>query len=103
MTYCPQPDPHPLVGFALGRGFGSAVERNRARRRLRAAFAAAWDPEVGPKGAFLLTGDRSILRRDFAALTAAVENCLAQLRASREPNELTRNELEAPCGAGGSA
>ena len=26
---------HPLVGYALGRGYGSAVRRNRLRRQLR--------------------------------------------------------------------
>jgi ribonuclease P protein component len=30
----------PHVGYAIGRPVGNAVTRNRARRRLRAAFAA---------------------------------------------------------------
>jgi ribonuclease P protein component len=30
----------PHVGYAIGRTVGNAVTRNRARRRLRAAFAA---------------------------------------------------------------
>jgi ribonuclease P protein component len=30
----------PHVGYAIGRSVGNAVTRNRARRRLRAAFAA---------------------------------------------------------------
>jgi ribonuclease P protein component len=30
----------PHVGYAIGRSVGNAVTRNRARRRLRAAFSA---------------------------------------------------------------
>ena len=70
-----------MIAFAFGRKFGSAVERNRARRRLRAAFERAWDPEVGPLGAYLLTGRRSVLEAEFDRLVAALRSCFAQLAA----------------------
>lgn len=83
MTFCPQPDPQPLVAFALGRKFGTAVERNRARRRLRAAFESVWDPDRGPRGAYLVAGNRSVLTADFSTLVASVGGCLEQLAAGQ--------------------
>lgn len=79
MTFCPQPDPHPLLAFAFGRKFGNAVERNRARRRLRAAFEQSWDPDVGPRGAYLVSGNRSVLSSEFDLVAGWVGDCLAQL------------------------
>src|SRR3954471_15279570 len=38
---------HPRVAFAIGRPFGSAVERNRIRRRLRTILASR-APRLGP-------------------------------------------------------
>jgi ribonuclease P protein component len=69
----------PQLAFAIGRRFGTAVERNRARRRLRAAFAAGWGRTPGPAGAYLLSGSRSLLSVEFGSLVAAVETCLAEL------------------------
>ena len=46
--------PRPQVGYALGRSFGSAVERNRLRRRLRAlvkGLAGEFPPGVYVFGA----------------------------------------------------
>ena len=80
MTFCPQPDPHPMVAFAFGRKFGNAVQRNRARRRLRAAFADAWNPAAHPPGAYLISGRRSVLTDDYTSLVDDVQLCLQQLR-----------------------
>lgn len=52
------------VAFAIGRPVGSAVVRNRLRRRLRAAFG-----ELGPQpGTYLLTASPSAATHDFARL-----------------------------------
>ncbi len=80
MTFRPQPDPDPTVAFAFGRKFGNAVERNRARRRLRAAFGEMWNPVEGPQGAFLIAGNRSVLTDSYPSLLASVDDCLAELR-----------------------
>ncbi|MGI9615645.1 MAG: ribonuclease P protein component [Acidimicrobiales bacterium] len=93
MTYCQQPDPRPMVAFAFGRKFGNAVQRNRARRRLRAAFADAWNPATQPPGAYLISGRRSVLTDEYPSLVDDVRQCLEQLgleqlgpeRPSREP------------------
>lgn len=90
---------HVEVAFALGRRYGTAVERNRARRRLRDAFTTAWaqyraqhtptdddgerpEPIPAPDpvtGAFLLTGSRRVLTAPFADLVANLLGCLRQL------------------------
>jgi ribonuclease P protein component len=73
--------PRPQVAFAIGRSFGGAVERNRGRRRLRAAFVEAWRrlplervERLG--GAYLLSGSRALLRTPFERLVGDVERCL---------------------------
>lgn len=82
----------PQVAFALGRKFGTAVERNRARRRLRGAFAQSWDhhqetvdPTLQLHGAFLLSGHRGLLTSPFPRLVSDISQCFAQLLSSR-PN-----------------
>lgn len=90
MTFVPVPTAHPQLAFGLGRRFGTAVERNRARRRLRAAFEAASastrapgaiEPEVAvPLGAYLLAADRAVLAAPFPTLVESIERCVAQVR-----------------------
>jgi ribonuclease P protein component len=60
------------VGFAVSRQLRSAVQRNRARRRLRAAFRAT--RAAAPSRAALVIIGRP------AALTAPFEAILAQMR-----------------------
>ncbi len=78
----------PQVAYALGRGFGTAVERNRARRRLRDAFAQSWldhttttPPTLRLDGAFLLSGHRRLLSAPFDQLVDDVSTCLSRLAA----------------------
>lgn len=70
----------PQLAFAIGRRFGNAVARNRARRRLRAAFETAWaaSPDA-PTGAYLMTADRAVLTAPFSGLEQAVRACLAKV------------------------
>ncbi len=82
----------PQVAYALGRRFGTAVERNRARRRLRDAFARSWADHVNDTasasstlrldGAFLLSGHRGVLTATFDRLVDDVGVCLARLSAA---------------------
>lgn len=82
-------DSTPQVAYALGRRFGTAVERNRARRRLRDAFTRSWvdhlhhtkttSPTLRLDGAFLLSGHRGLLTAPFAQLVGDVSACLARL------------------------
>ena len=69
----------PAVGYSIGKKMGGAVERNRIRRRLRAAVAAAQTPLTG--GFFLVSADPSSLDVPFDALVAAVEDVARKVAA----------------------
>lgn len=70
------PDDEVIVGWAIGRPVGTAVVRNRVRRRLRAAIA-----ELAPRpGTYLVATDPAAatrsyaeLRRDLAAALVALD------------------------------
>ncbi|MGH9131663.1 MAG: ribonuclease P protein component [Acidimicrobiales bacterium] len=67
----------PRVGYAIGRRFGGAVERNLARRRLRAIFR-----EVGPRlglGSYLVSVAPSAARSSFMDLRTYVCEALRTL------------------------
>jgi ribonuclease P protein component len=68
-------DDPPRVAYAIGRRFGNAVERNRARRRLRAAVALECG-ELRPGGVYLFAADRSVMTLPFPTLRAHVTTLL---------------------------
>ena len=88
MIHLPLDVPGPQVAFAIGKPFGSAVERNRGRRRLKEAFLAAWRSGSGQRaerlrGVFLLSGTRDLLHAPFRDLVDDVDACLDLLAARR--------------------
>lgn len=78
MVFAPV-ESQPALAFAIGRRFGTAVERNRARRRLRAAFVQAMARGSLPAGAYQLSGSRRVLEAPFADLVDAIAGCLTRL------------------------
>lgn len=72
-----EPDVLRAIAFAFGRRFGSAVDRNRAKRRLRAAFRDAGGEAV--TGALLFSGTRPILDVPYPALVDDMRACLRDL------------------------
>jgi ribonuclease P protein component len=63
------------VAYAVGRRFGNAVERNRARRRLRAAVASESD-ELRAGGLYLFSAERSVMTLSFPTIRAHVTTLL---------------------------
>ncbi len=79
---CPSPDPAPAgalrVGFTASRKVGGAVQRNRAKRRMRAA-AAATLPLLGRVGHdYVLVARQVTVTCDFQGL---VDDLVALLHA----------------------
>jgi ribonuclease P protein component len=70
------------AGFAVSRQLKNAVQRNRARRRLREAYRAS--REAAPPGtAMVIVGRPAALTEAFADLTEQLRGALAALRTAR--------------------
>jgi ribonuclease P protein component len=88
VTYVSLTDPgagdRPQVGYAVSRRCGTAVARNRIRRRLRAAVQIAAADGL-PAGSYLLRPEADIAQLDHPALVALVGEALrgAPQRAAR--------------------
>jgi ribonuclease P protein component len=69
----PQPaDAFSLVGYAIGRRCGTAVRRNRLRRRLRAAVRQA---QIAP-GRYLVTAEPAASDLGFGELSSTVRSAM---------------------------
>ena len=69
----------PRVAYAIGRAAGNAVERNRARRRLREAVRGA-GTELEAGRAYLFGAGREVVTMPYADLAATVERLLRAAR-----------------------
>lgn len=65
------------MAFAIGRQVGGAVQRNRARRRLRAVMAELTEEMSGR--AWLVGAGPEVLAADYATLRTCVESAVRQL------------------------
>jgi ribonuclease P protein component len=65
----------PRVAYAVGRTVGSAVARNRTRRRLRAALRDQADA-LRPGAAYLVGASREVVSMPFAELTRCLRAAL---------------------------
>ncbi|MBK1669912.1 ribonuclease P protein component [Rhodovibrio sodomensis] len=75
----------PRVGITVSRKVGNAVQRNRARRRLRAAAREAL-PEVGLPGMdYVLIGRAGTLTRRYTDLLADLRQAVAKLNRPGKP------------------
>lgn len=78
------------VGFTVTRKVGNAVERNRAKRRLRAAAAEVF-PRLGRAGTdYVVVGRIGTLSRPFGALRADLEQAIRKLDGGRAGSEQRR-------------
>ena len=67
------------VGFTVSKKVGSAVERNRVRRRLRELVRRNGAPLMQPRCDYVLVGRRVALSRDFRAMGEELEGALKRL------------------------
>jgi ribonuclease P protein component len=86
LTYLASPDrpgDPPRLAFAVPKKVGNAVERNRLRRRFRAAWLTlSRDPEAAlPSGAYLLSARSDALTSSFEELTMDLRHLLLRLEA----------------------
>ncbi|MDH3234785.1 MAG: ribonuclease P protein component [Alphaproteobacteria bacterium] len=75
------------VGFTASRKVGGAVERNRAKRRLRAAVRAVMPELAAPGHDYVVIARGATLTREFAALKDDLRAALARLRVRRSDVE----------------
>lgn len=67
------------VGFTVSKKVGNAVERNRVRRRLRAACGRVFPQAGRPLFDYVVVGRRTALARSFAALVQDLSDAVAQV------------------------
>ena len=73
------------VGFTVTRKVGTAVERNRVRRRLKEAVRRCVSRDMRPGHDYVIVGRRTALSLDFARLVADLERSLGRVHAQRSP------------------
>lgn len=71
------------VAYAIGRRVGSAVVRNRLRRRLRVVMRQLAADGRLPAGAYLVSGTRGAEQLSFAALVDAVTSAVGTATKAR--------------------
>ena len=75
----------PRLAFAIGRGFGSAVDRNRARRRIRSAILTRHAASPLTPGRYLVGITRSVSAQTFPSRFGVIEREVAELLNQIEP------------------
>ena len=69
------------IGYTVSKKVGGAIERNRAKRRLRAVAEKIILLHAKPGYDFVLIGRKSTLKRAFPALMQDLETALRKLDA----------------------
>jgi ribonuclease P protein component len=67
------------VGFTVSKKVGTAVERNRVRRRLRAIVKGHGLPPLRSACDYVLVGRRAALSRDFDTMRGDLRAALSRL------------------------
>ena len=76
--------PDARVGFTASRKVGIAVERNRARRRLKAAADRVLPEHAAPGQDYVVVARSETVKRPFALLLGDLETALRRLGAWRD-------------------
>ena len=72
------------LGFTASRKVGGAVQRNRARRRLKAAAAAVMPAHAAHGRDYVLVARAETVTRPYAGLLGDLETALRRLKLWRE-------------------
>ena len=95
----PNPDPDGgaaiRVGFTTSKKVGSAVERNRARRRLREAVAEVFPGLAVPGTDYVVIGRRETVTRPYSLLLQDLRTALKRVgtpRRREEPSAAVRTQ-----------
>jgi len=82
----PRDDQGPArVGFTVTKKNGTAPQRNRIRRRLRALVRQSDVISMRPQHDYVLVGRRDALSRDFGAMLEDLRSALARLDRAAKP------------------
>lgn len=79
-------EPTPGIGFTVTKKTGNSPERNRIKRRLRAAVTACAD-DFHPSHDYVLVGRREALGESFSRLVADLTTCIARVHAPKSPDK----------------
>lgn len=81
ITFAPSAVAEPRVAFAIQRGAGSAVERNRFRRRVRAICRDLARDQALPTGDYLVSVRGSVSEMPFDELRALIAGAVDEVAA----------------------
>jgi ribonuclease P protein component len=74
------------IGFTVTKKHGTATERNRIRRRLRALVIQLDPLSMRPHSDYVLVGRRAALSRDFSTLLDDLKGALVRLDRQAKPS-----------------
>jgi ribonuclease P protein component len=94
----PRGDETPLirVGFTATKRIGGAVERNRAKRRMREAARALLPEFASPGVDYVIIARGGVLKRPWARLLDDVKSALLRLAAERAGPQIVDGPAPSP-------